>query len=473
MYRRLLLTCLACAALSLAYAQERLVNLHVVALDRHDQPVANLTADDFQIQDQGKPVRIALMRSNDPKSVSEATPLGPHEFSNHSGSALPSVTVILFDLLHPIDEKLARAQLTKSAANFRTGDQIYLYLLTGRGPFPVRGLPERRMESPATGPLAQDQIDAAFDTAKRLNLDFYGSDMVELTYMSLQGMASRLAGLPGRKSIVWISRGVPLSIASQQPGYSRDYAAQQDQLAATLQRGNIAMYPVGDSRREIGSQSMGMLNDIASRTGGRSHLDMDVGTSIQQAMQDSRASYTLAFSPPVWDAKYHKVRVTCTRSGVRVLAPDGYYPFAAAGVDDEGSQIEAAQWSPFDAGEISLRASISPSAKTPQAVQFAIRIHTDDVQLMSTEAGFSGDVSVTLVAYDAAGRQTVLKQTGYPFRMTAEQHRDALKNGITLSPDQPLKEDVRKIRIIVFDRYSSAIGSLTVPIASADRSPAR
>jgi hypothetical protein len=62
---------------------------------------------------------------------------------------------------------------------------------------------------------------------------------------------------------------------------------------------------------------------------------------------------------------------------------------------------------------------------------------------------------VTLVAYDGASRQTVLRQTGYPFKMTAEQHEDALRHGITLSPEQAVKDDVRRIRIVVFDRNSN------------------
>jgi hypothetical protein len=83
---------------------------------------------------------------------------------------------------------------------------------------------------------------------------------------------------------------------------------------------------------------------------------------------------------------------------------------------------------------------------------------------MSSDAGFNGDVSVTLVAYDAAGKASILKQSGYPFRMTAEQHRDALQNGTKISPDLALNDDVRKVRIIVCDRLSGAVGSLTVPV---------
>jgi len=66
-----------------------------------------------------------------------------------------------------------------------------------------------------------------------------------------------------------------------------------------------------------------------------------------------------------------------------------------------------------------------------------------------------GPAGGILYAYDEAGQQTILKQTGYPFHMTAEQHQDAMKNGIKLSPDQPVTDDAGKIRIIVFERSTA------------------
>ena len=82
---------LACAAP--AYSQDRLVNLNVVVLDSHGQPSSDLTADDFQIQDQGKHYKIAVFQKNDAKPQTAAPPaLGPHEFSNRATAAPPSVT---------------------------------------------------------------------------------------------------------------------------------------------------------------------------------------------------------------------------------------------------------------------------------------------------------------------------------------------------------------------------------------------
>jgi hypothetical protein len=179
----------------------------------------------------------------------------------------------------------------------------------------------------------------------------------------------------------------------------------------------------------------------------------------------------LGFDPPNRDGKYHKVHVSCARGGVHILTQDGYYAFATSGPGEEERMIDGAKQSPLDAGEIGVRAIVSPSKKIPQGVRLGIRIDANDIQMARSEAGYGGHVSVTLVAYDAGGLQTILKQTAYPFQMTAEQHLDAMKNGIKLSPDQPLTDDVGKIRIIVFDRSSNAIGWLTVPITSEDRSP--
>jgi len=124
-------------------------------------------------------------------------------------------------------------------------------------------------------------------------------------------------------------------------------------------------------------------------------------------MDDSQASYTLGFDPPNRDGKYHKVHVSCARVGIHILTQDGYYAFAAGGPGEEESMIEAAKRSPMDAGEMGVRALVSPSKKIPQAVRLNIRINADDVQMARSESGYNGHVSVTLIAYDAGGQPTV------------------------------------------------------------------
>jgi VWFA-related protein len=506
----LILTCAAPA-----YSQDRLVNLNVVALDSRGQPFSDLTADDFQIQDQGKHFKIAVFQKNDAK-VQAAAPaaLGPHEFSNRSSAAPPSVTLILLDLLNlAMDQQgYARTQLVNVLRRLESADYVYLYLLTVRGPIPVRGLPEAQPEASA-GTWTQGvqaRLEDAFSHVSRMTADMYAEDRVNLTYMALDALASRLAAFPGRKSIVWISHGVPMAIAAQNAatGTMIHFEPMLRQLSATLDSATISVYPVDDlsARGPTADKNLGVfaaqtgtapvargtgpkpqeaiqattgnsdtLTQIAAQTGGRVHLDNNIGAALKEAMEDAQANYTIAYTPDEWDGKYHKVRVVCTRRGVRVLAKDGYFAYApqTSTAEQEKAALQAAAWSPLDAAGIGIRAAIAPSAKLPQAVHLQVRIEAGDVQLVRQNDRYAGQLSVTYVAYDADGKQTPSAPAAFPFRMTNEQREGALKNGITLSPDLPESDAIQKIRVIVFDRNSNNIGSVTIPVAAADRSPAR
>jgi hypothetical protein len=49
-------------------------------------------------------------------------------------------------------------------------------------------------------------------------------------------------------------------------------------------------------------------------------------------------------------------------------------------------------------------------------------------------------------------------------RLTAEQRETALREGIRVERRLLLAEDVEKLRVLVYDRESGAVGSLTVPL---------
>jgi hypothetical protein len=48
--------------------------------------------------------------------------------------------------------------------------------------------------------------------------------------------------------------------------------------------------------------------------------------------------------------------------------------------------------------------------------------------------------------------------------LTPGQHDAALKAVIPLVQDHPLKEGTQKVRVIVLDQSTNAVGSLTLPI---------
>jgi VWFA-related protein len=255
MRRHVLGLCIAFSCAIPAFSQDHLVNLNVVVLDSHGQPVSDLDADDFQLQDQGKRYRIAAFHKNDATAQMEATaPLGPHDFANRGGAVPPSVTLILLDLLNlAMDQQgYARNQLVTALRHLESSDYVCLYLLTARGPIAIHGLPEAHAET-APGNWTQDlqaKLEDTFAHVNHMTPDMYAEDRVNLTYMALQALAWRLAAFPGRKSIVWISHGVPIAIGAQNAanGAMIHYEPVLRQLSATLDSATISVYPV-DSHR--------------------------------------------------------------------------------------------------------------------------------------------------------------------------------------------------------------------------------
>jgi VWFA-related protein len=450
--------------------ENRLATFEVVVLDGHGRPVPGLTAGDFHLQDQGRYMRIAVCRASDTAAEPEPPALAAGQYSNRSPAGAPlGVRVILFDTLNPIDPRFARNQLARALRQYASDEHVYLYFLTPQGLEAVRGIPHL---SGMTGPLIRlgdVDIGQAFDRALKANVDSYGVDPNDLAYRSLRSLASRLASFPGRKSIIWISRGVEISNASLRPEYSHDYSRLFAETSLALQRAKVAIYPVGDARLEIGSESMGVLNEISAVTGGRANLNVDVASALKQATADSRLTYTIGFFPDTWDDKLHKMRITSPVGGVHLLAPASYLAEAqrATPAERERAAIQNAALSPLESGEIGLQATMEPDAAQPELRHFRIRMNAHDLRVYQDDQDnrYEGSLSITVLAYDGAGRLSSSETTPYLFHLTPADRDAALKGGLNVSVQHAVHASTEKIRVIVFDRYSDAAGSVTIPLA--------
>ena len=102
------------------------------------------------------------------------------------------VRVILFDTLNPIDARFARNQLASALHEYGSDEHLYLYFLTPLGLQPVRGLPHAHGGTPTIS-LDDVSVEQAYQNALKANVDSYGWDSANMTYRSLQSLASRLA----------------------------------------------------------------------------------------------------------------------------------------------------------------------------------------------------------------------------------------------------------------------------------------
>ena len=348
--------------------------------------------------------------------------LAPGEVSNRGGTNLPRATLILFDLLN---ERMGTRgytanQLVHYLGSLESADYLYLYCLTVDGRlFPVHGLPNPEEEAaPAGGVPWTRQIKPLLDGALRavtqvrpIN-DFDPTYRVLTTYNALNAAAVQLSSVPGRKSIVWLSDGVPIELGPNRSdtGDVVDFTPLLRQMSEGFDRAKVAIYPVRqvmlgspDAMGGPGTTGMGSLdtlNQFAEMTGGRPDAGKDVGVAVRQATTDMRTSYQIGYYPPAgnWDDKFHKLRIACTRKGVRIQAKSGYYAWAEPrGVRSEQA-IQTLVATTFDGAEIGIRASVSQDPATHK-VHLDAHISAHDVVLVHEGIDYSGQLRLAAVGY--------------------------------------------------------------------------
>ena len=473
-----------------------LIKLNVVAVDARGQTVADLTRDDFQVFEGARLQHIASFRRNDVKLL-RTLPPRPNEFSNRSGASLSRATVILFDLLNARfdDRGYAANQLVPALQHVEAGDSLFLYILAIDGTlYPIHPLPDPETAARPTARPWTEDIKPLLDAAARklfvLRPNLLVDDRVRMTYAALEALAARVAVTPGRKSIIWISHGMPISIGGRGGFDEIDYTPLLQRLTATLDRANVAVYPVrqpgslapgaGDTTGTTGTIGAGLaseetLEQFAGLTGGRAYGTVDIAGAIAQAASDARMSYLIAYDPPLdkWDGKYHKIRVTCSRKGVKLQTKQGYYAFA--GDAHEGDQEKAAfrtmVSSPFDIPEIGLSGKLTLTGKTPGEISLDVRIDPADVQLAHEGDLFTGQLAVAAAAYLADGKAELALPGTLSLRLSPEQREQALTQGFSLVRRVTLPSTIRKIRVMTYDRASGAIGSLTIPVPDTTPKP--
>jgi len=467
------------------------VILNVIALDSKNQSVTDLTAADLRVLDNGKPQTIAAFRRRDLRP-SPSAPLGPRQYSNRSVNTIPHATLILFDQLNMqfADRGYVSNAITHALEQFESGDNLYLYLITVKGElYPVHALPGSEGDTAAKDGAWTHNIQTTLSAALRVTL---GQRPVELdidsrvrsTFATLSVVASRLAGIPGRKTIVWLTHGVPISLSPARTltGDWVDYTPYVRRLSNTLDRADVSIYAVqqsppgslsptaGDIGRSqnapdpafTGLGSEETLTEFANLTGGRAFLNNDVAGAIKQAMNDVKQSYLLSYVPPPdnWDGKYHKIRLSCTRKGVKLQARQGYFAFAGqeASAKQAEDAIASAVTSPFDAGEIGLRATAAALPGEHPLLRIAARVDLADVQLTAAGDTYTGQLEPRFILYldDGTIKQSI--PTTLNLHLTAA----ALREGYEVAENFDVNPHLQKIRVIVFDPASSALGSLTI-----------
>jgi VWFA-related protein len=479
----------------------RLVEVGVVVRDKSG-PLSDLTKDDFTVLDNGKPQRVevfSISTAERSKKKPDAPTLPPGVASNRTGKqAQASATVILFDRLNTADkyQRDGQKQLLAYLKTARPEDFTALYVLgddlrliqdftndadllvRAATKMPVGDLPgvDNRTvpeiaQSQSVGRVTRRDVRVAVAEA-----DFSVAERVDPTEDAVQAIARHLGALPGRKSLIWMSASIPMSI---NPGTSRDGKdSQLGRATHLLTDANIAVYPVDirgllapdpprgrrGSRLEPPPDAMIRLAD---ETGGRAfYFNNDLAGSIRTAISDAEVSYMLGFYPSDngFDGKFHNITVKVARNDVEVRHRAGYLATKEQGPNEQERKAILTELlsSPLDASQIGLEAAAEPVPGKALSYRVIIRIDASDIRLDRRNDHWTG--AMDLVLHAEASKQKSVQLKTIPIDLTEDRFRNALARGLVLEEVVTTDRPTERLRLVLQDRATGTAGSLWVTL---------
>lgn len=302
----------ALLAVSTAFPQQsrRHITLNVVAFDSRDHIVNDLNREDFQISDQGKTQTITAFSRYGEKQPR----LGR---GGQAGRQVPPPVVLLFDLLNDNlgNRSYGAQEISRVLEQLEISDSLYLYLLTKEGRLkPIRALPAPGEDAEAENtPWAQHirpLLQAALDNSYGLRPE--NMDVAGTTFNALETLAASLRRFPARKNLVWMTHGLPWTDTEQ-----------VRRMGTRLDREGLTISSV-DQGSDPASGAIDTLEELAETTGGQVFAN-DFQKAVTEVIAGSRAGYVVEYDAPRPDGKYHKIKVTSSRKGIRLQAEQGYY----------------------------------------------------------------------------------------------------------------------------------------------------
>jgi VWFA-related protein len=304
--------------------------------DKSGKPVAGLGQSDFTLLDNKQPRKIASFRAVEKGDKSDP----------------PAQTIILIDGVNasPANVALQRGQVEaffkKNAAALPGPVLVALLSIYGVEVGNAASSPEAGLLQTA---LNQGR-DGQFIAAERLeSYGLYGAQ--QLSLYTLDMLANYEAARPGRKLVIWISPGWPMTDPEEglSPKAQQTLFATIVSLSDKLRRARITLYaadPYGlrglddfensnyehfvNGAKRPGQVEMGDvgLQVLATQSGGLvQNGSSDVAGEIARAVADASAYYVLEFDAPPADGpnEYHSLEVKIGKPGLKARARTLYY----------------------------------------------------------------------------------------------------------------------------------------------------
>jgi VWFA-related protein len=323
------------------------------------------------------------------------------------------------------------------------------------------------------------------------------------TLGALESIARMAAGIPGRKTLVWVSGGIPLSLQLAERSFlsgQQWFRSELEYVSTLLNDAQVAIYPVdarglvsdaladatagngfGPSFRS-GMQSAPLLDthdtmqEIASETGGVAYFNRnDIDHAVALAIADSSTYYNISYysSNKKWDGNFRKIEIKCSRPGVRLRYRQGYFALdpkkeRPRNAKETARAVDVALGGPMINTQITFYASAQPLRAVQAALPTEqVNVHfIVDMKNISFDSTANGTEHCTLDFYVVAfsgGKYVTQTAKGTECNFSSATYSSILSNGLAYDVPIELPEASYRLRLLVRDNESGKMGSLDVP----------
>jgi hypothetical protein len=212
---------------------------------------------------------------------------------------------------------------------------------------------------------------------------------------------------------------------------------------------------------------------MTSITGGRFIFGTnDLSDGVNKVAADLRGSYSLGFySPDEPDGKWHQLKVSCSRPGVRLLHKEGYLadPSPAAQTAWDAEAERQAMTSPFGSDGIRLTARCAPAAEAESGTWLlTLQIEAEDI-LWREEAGRMAAEIDVYIAEKAVAGEVRFQHSRINARFLPAQMEVAREKGLPFRRQWNPGPDTGTIRVLVRDAATGRLGTVDIPLTQVTR----
>jgi VWFA-related protein len=436
------------------------VQVTAVVTDASGAPVRGLTADDFEIIENGALQAITTFSAIDIPLEHSGRAVADRDVLSNDGP--PGRTyLIALDDMSETNALRTRALLRRFVeAHLGPNDTAAVVLIT-------RGLRTSGQEFTSSPRLLLDAIDRFTGGS----LDFREYDFMS----SLRTLTEYMADIRGsRKAIILVSSNIPgdaYDLIDYRPGPFRglfssvNHDFQRAISAAT--RGNVAIYPIDPGGLSTGLAAAesfdtsdldrrSTLRAIAEVTGGFALTNSNgYDAAFERLVRENSTYYVLGFNSPSErrDGRYIRLEVRVRRPGLQVQAIDGYLAPRDRPRQRPTGDIFTAVWdavrSPTTTGGVPMRVFAAPyrGPGNEAIVPITLELDATKLNLVEEEGAFRGHLEIMLAVTDARGRRRPVMRHRAALALKPETYARVSESSLRVLSQLSLPEGRYQVRV--------------------------